>query len=83
MAKKMTRNLGRRDFVAMSVAAGVAAATTRTASGKEPEVVETDVEIKMPDGICDVSHLMFRAVTGPSWRMAAPLAGVASETKKR
>jgi len=58
MAKRMTgKNVGRRDFVALSVAAGVAAATTRTASAKELEVVETDVEIKMPDGVCDAAFI--------------------------
>jgi carboxymethylenebutenolidase len=63
MAKKMTRNsvskhgVGRRDFVAMSVAAGVAAATTRRAGAKEAEVVETDVEVKMPDGVCDAAFI--------------------------
>ena len=59
MAKKTTKStahrngVGRREFVALSVAAGVAAATARSVSGKELEVVETNVEIKMPDGICD------------------------------
>jgi carboxymethylenebutenolidase len=41
----------------MSVAAGVAAATTRKAGAKELEVVETDVEIKMPDGVCDAAFI--------------------------
>lgn len=58
MAKRITsRKVGRRDFVAMSVAAGMAAATTRKARGKEMEVVETDVEIKMPDGVCDAAFV--------------------------
>ena len=57
MAKKMTRDVGRRDFVAMSVAAGVAAATAPKASAKELEVVETDVEIKMPEGVCDAAFI--------------------------
>lgn len=63
MAKRLTRDpvktngVRRRDFVALSVAAGVAAATTRKASGKELEVVETDVEVKMPDGVCDAAFI--------------------------
>lgn len=63
MAKKMTKSsahrngVGRRDFVALSVAAGVAAATTRTVGAKELEVVETDVEVKMPDGVCDAAFV--------------------------
>ena len=51
------RGVGRRDFVALSVAAGVAAATTREASGQELEVAENDVEIKMPDGVCDAAFI--------------------------
>ena len=63
MAKKMTKEplkkngVGRRDFVALSVAAGVAAATSQRAGAKELEVVETDVEIKMPDGTCDAAFV--------------------------
>jgi carboxymethylenebutenolidase len=63
MAKRLTKDpvnrngVRRRDFVALSVAAGVAAATTQKASGKELEVVETDVEIKMPDGVCDAAFI--------------------------
>lgn len=45
-------DLSRRGFVALSVAAGFGAATD-LASGKELPVVETDVEVKTPDGICD------------------------------
>lgn len=57
MARKTTRNVARRDFVALSVAAGVVAATTRRAGAKELEVVETDVEIEMPDGVCDAAFI--------------------------
>jgi carboxymethylenebutenolidase len=42
----------RRNFVALSLAAGLGAAT-RSASGKELPVIETDVEVKTPDGTCD------------------------------
>src|SRR5579863_5737873 len=46
-------DLARRDFV-VSVAAGLAAAS---ASGKELLVVETDVEIKTPDGTADAAFI--------------------------
>ena len=49
------QELGRRGFVTASVAAGLAAAAT--ASAKELEVVETDVEIKTPDGTCDAAFI--------------------------
>jgi len=48
------RDLARRDFVAMSVAAGLAAAGAGSAAAS---VVETDVEIKTPDGTCDAAFI--------------------------
>jgi carboxymethylenebutenolidase len=44
--------LSRRDFVALSLAAGFAAAVGSVAAGELP-VVETDVDVKTPDGTCD------------------------------
>ena len=44
--------LSRRDFVALSLAAGLAAAAG-SVSGTELPVIETDVDVKTPDGICD------------------------------
>jgi carboxymethylenebutenolidase len=44
--------LSRRHFVALSLATGLAAAT-RSALGKELPVIETNVEVKTPDGACD------------------------------
>ena len=44
--------LSRRHFVALSLAAGLAAAT-RPASGAGLPVVEADVDVKTPDGTCD------------------------------
>src|ERR1700761_6678321 len=44
----------RRQFVSLSVAAGLAAATGSAAA---LEVVETDVEIKTPDGTCDAAFI--------------------------
>jgi len=46
----------RRDFVAFSVAAGLGA-TTRPAAGAQLPVIETDVEVKTPDGICDAAFI--------------------------
>ena len=45
-------DLSRRDFVALSLAAGLAAAAG-PASAAELPVVETSVEVKTPDGTCD------------------------------
>jgi len=45
-------DLSRRDFVAMSVAAGIAAAAVPASAQGRP-VVETMVDIKTPDGTCD------------------------------
>ena len=42
----------RRQFVAASLATGIAA-TTATASAAELPMVETEVEVKTPDGLCD------------------------------
>lgn len=47
-------DLARRDFVALSVAAGV---TAGSAMGAGLEVVETEVEIKTPDGVCDAAFI--------------------------
>jgi carboxymethylenebutenolidase len=47
------KDIGRRDFV-VSVTAGLAAVT---ASGAGLEVVETNVDIKTPDGTCDAAFI--------------------------
>jgi carboxymethylenebutenolidase len=52
--EKAPSDLARRDFVA-SVAAGLAAVST--ASGAGIPLTETDVEIKMPDGMCDAAFI--------------------------
>ena len=49
-------DLARRDFVGASVAAGLAA-TAVSAAAKGLEVVETNVEIKTPDGTCDAAFI--------------------------
>ncbi len=48
-------DVSRRDFIAMSVAAGVAA--TAVPASAAMEVVEKDVEIKTPDGTCDAAFI--------------------------
>src|SRR5438105_10655488 len=49
-------DLSRRDFVAMSIAAGLAAAAG-SSSAAELQVVETNVEVKTPDGVCDAAFI--------------------------
>jgi carboxymethylenebutenolidase len=48
--------LSRREFVTMSVAAGLAIAAG-SASAAEMPVVETNVEVKMPEGVCDAAFI--------------------------
>jgi carboxymethylenebutenolidase len=52
---ELSSDLPRRDFVGLSVAASLAAAGT--VSGAELPVVETNVEIKTPDGTCDAAFI--------------------------
>ncbi len=47
--------IARRDFVALSVAG--LAATAGPAAGAGPAIVETNVEIKTPDGTCDAAFI--------------------------
>jgi len=49
-------DLSRRDFVALSVVAGLAAATTSVGAAGLP-VVEETVQIKTPDGTCDAAFI--------------------------
>jgi carboxymethylenebutenolidase len=48
--------LSRRDFIARSVAAGVAVAAGPALAAAQP-VVETDVNIRTPDGTCDAAFI--------------------------
>jgi len=52
---KAVTDLSRRDFIAVSVAAGLAAAAG-SAFAAQP-VVETEVTIKTPDGTCDAAFI--------------------------
>ena len=49
-------NIARRDFVALSVTAGLAS-TAGSAAAASLDVIETDVEIKTPDGTCDAAFI--------------------------
>jgi carboxymethylenebutenolidase len=49
-------DLSRRDFIAMSVAAGVVTAAGSASAAAMP-VVETDVSIVTPDGTCDAAFI--------------------------
>src|SRR5437879_8416556 len=49
-------DLSRRDFIAMSVAAGIVAASGPASAAAMP-VTETDVTIKTPDGVCDAAFI--------------------------
>ncbi len=56
--------LSRRDFVAMSIAAGLVA-TTAAVAGQQP-VTETNVSITTPDGTCDAAFIHPRAGSYPA-----------------
>jgi carboxymethylenebutenolidase len=49
-------DITRRDFVSMTVGAGIVAATAGQASAQQ-KVVETNVDIKTPDGTCDAAFI--------------------------
>jgi carboxymethylenebutenolidase len=51
-----TSDIARRDFVALTVAGGLAA-SAGSAAAAGLDVVETDVEIKTPDGTCDAAFI--------------------------
>ena len=56
--------IARRDFVGLSVAAGLAA-TGGPAAAAGLDVVETNVEIKTPDGTCDAAFIHPRSGSHP------------------
>ena len=49
-------DLSRREFVTLSVAAGLAAAAG-TPAGAQAKVVESDVQVKTQDGTCDAAFI--------------------------
>src|SRR6202171_2432709 len=58
------KDLTRRDFTALLVGAGLAV-TIQSATATGLEVVETDVEIKTPDGVCDATFIHPRTGSYP------------------
>jgi carboxymethylenebutenolidase len=52
-----TTDLSRRDFVALSLAAGIAAATDKIVSAAEMPVMVMNVDVKTPDGTCDCAFI--------------------------
>ncbi len=77
--------LSRRDFVALSLAAGLGAATG-LASGKELPVMETNVEVKTLDGTCDAVFIHPTKGSHPGvliWHDSLGLRPVMSELGKR
>ncbi len=65
-SKNDTQNsdIARRDFVALSVAAGIGV-TAGSAEAAGLEVVESNVDIKTPDGTCDAAFFHPRTGTYP------------------
>src|SRR5438094_6435113 len=60
-------DLSRRDFVAMSLAAGLAAAAgDKLVSAAEGPVEVNNVEIKTPDGMCDAAFIHPAAGSHPA-----------------
>jgi len=77
--------LSRRDFVAMSLAAGITAATAGT-SAAGLTVVETNVDVKTPDGTCDAAFIHPTAGAHPGvviWADAFGLRPALREMGKR
>lgn len=78
-------DLSRRDFIALSVAAGVVAATGSASAAALP-VVETDVTIKTSDGTCDAAFIHPAAGSHPGvliWTDAFGLRPVMRDIGKR
>ena len=64
MTEQEKNDIGRRDFVGLSMAAGlVASAGSVEAAGLE--LVETDVDIKTPDGTCDAAFIRPKSGSHP------------------
>ena len=56
MSDAQSGEIGRRDFVGLSVTAGLAV-TAASAAAASRDIVETEVEIKTPDGTCDAAFI--------------------------
>jgi carboxymethylenebutenolidase len=80
-----TGDLARRDFVTLSVAAGLAA-SAESASAAGLEVVDNDVNIKTPDGMCDAAFIHPKSGSHPGvliWTDAFGLRASMREMGKR
>jgi len=80
-----TGDIARRDFVALSVTAGLAA-TAGPAAAAGHEVVETNVEIKTPDGTADAAFIHPKSGSHPGvliWTDAFGLRPSMREIAKR
>ena len=80
----MTDDLSRRDFVSLTVAAGVVAATGDLSA--QVQVVEKDVTITTPDGTCDAAFIHPATGTHPGvliWPDAFGLRPTLREMAKR
>src|SRR5215204_2820938 len=53
----MEDEITRRDFVSLTVSAGIAAAAGQQPASAQQRVVETNVEIKTADGACDAAFI--------------------------
>jgi carboxymethylenebutenolidase len=83
--KKNGQNVDRRDFVALSVAAGVAVAAGSAPAAELP-VIETAVSIKTPDGTCDAYFIHPTTGTHPGvlvWPDALGLRAAMRDVGKR
>jgi carboxymethylenebutenolidase len=58
------KDITRRDFAVLVVGAGLAA-TVPSAAGADLEIIETDVEIKTPDGTCDAAFIRPKSGSHP------------------
>jgi carboxymethylenebutenolidase len=58
------KDITRRDFAVLVVGAGLAA-TVPSAAAADFEVIETDVEIKTPDGTCDAAFIRPKSGSHP------------------
>src|SRR5262245_20005120 len=77
--------IGRRDFVALSVA-GIAASASWAAAAAGLEVVETNVSVKTPDGTCDAAFIYPKTGSHPGvliWPDAFGLRPAFREMAKR
>ena len=52
---ELRSNISRRDFTALAVAAGVGAGAAGAPAAPVGEIVETDVLVKTPSGMCDAA----------------------------